>query len=92
MLSEFFMVAQCDYASSMRLPYCLSSRATTCKGTLNATKVQYKLRVASGLNLRWYISMDWKKIVSMEYGKTLMVGRYSLLFKRIFWINSENLG
>ena len=31
----------------------------TCKGTLNAAKVQYKLRVASGLSLPWYESMKW---------------------------------
>ena len=29
----------------------LPSRWTTCKGTLNGAKVQYKLRVASALNL-----------------------------------------
>ena len=77
------MVAHCDIASKygMRciIPHCLPSRATTCKGTLNVAKVQYKLRVASGLSLLWYgsiewnmeenFSMEWKKIVSMERGK-----------------------
>ena len=61
------------------VPYCLPSRATTCKGTLNVAKMQYKLRVASGLKLPWYgsmewnmeeyFSMEWKKIAHMEYGK-----------------------
>ena len=70
------------------VPCCLLSRASTCKGMLNVAKVQYKLRVASGLNLPWYGSiewnmeknfsmewkifrMEWKKIASIEYGKTV---------------------
>ena len=46
---------------------------------LNVAKVQYKLRVASGLNLPWCgsmewnmdekFSMEWKKIARMEYRK-----------------------
>ena len=66
-----------------RTIYLLPSRATTCKGTLNVAKTQYKLRVASGLKLPWYgsmewnmeenfsmeWSMEWKKIARMEYGK-----------------------
>ena len=41
------------------IPYCLTSRVATRKGTLNVAKVQCKLRVASGLNLSWYGSMEW---------------------------------
>ena len=61
------------------VPYCLPSRATTCKSTLKVAKMQCKLRVASGLNIPWYgsiewnmeenFSMEWKKIARMEYGK-----------------------
>ena len=65
--------------------YCFTSRATFCKGTLNFAKVQYKLRVAFGLNLPWYGSMEWnmeenfsmewnmeqKKIASMEHVKVV---------------------
>ena len=51
------------------VPYCLPSRATTSRSTLNVAKVQYKLRVDSGLNLPWYGRMEctvwtygiWKK-------------------------------
>ena len=63
-------------------PYCLPWRATTCKGTLNVAKVQHKLRVAFGLKLPWYGSMEWKleenfsmerniewKIFNMEWKK-----------------------
>ena len=77
------MVAHCDSASKygMRciIPHCLPSRAATSKGTHNAAKVQYKLHVASDLNLLWNesmewnmeenFSMEWKKIASMENGK-----------------------
>ena len=48
---------------------------------LNVAKIQYKVRVASGLNLPWYksmewnmeenFSMEWKKTASVEYGKTV---------------------
>ena len=41
------------------VPDCLLSRATTSKATLNVAKVQYKLLVASGLNLPIYGSMEW---------------------------------
>ena len=65
------------------VPYCLPSRATTYKGTLKVAKMQYKLRVASGINIPWYGSiewnmeenfdmewnMEWKKIARMKYGK-----------------------
>ena len=62
------------------VPRCLPSRASTCKGMLNVAKVQYKLRVASGLNLPWCGSMEWnmeencsmewnmEENFSMEYG------------------------
>ena len=86
------MVANCDSATNMGCiaPYCLPSRASTCKGTLKVAKVQYKLRVASCLNLGWFgitkwnmeenfsmesnmewniFSMEWKKIIGMEYRK-----------------------
>ena len=41
------------------------------KGTLNVGKVQYKLRVASDLNLPWYGNMEWnmEENFSMEYNK-----------------------
>ena len=38
--------------------YCLPLRAATFKDTLSVAKVQCKLRVASGLNLSWYGSME----------------------------------
>ena len=63
MLNEFLW-----YKSSLRLyfeygmrcivSYCLPSRTTTCKGTLNVVKVRYKLNVASGPNLPWFGSME----------------------------------
>ena len=37
---------------------------------LNVAKVQYKLHIASGLNLPWYGSMEWNmewKIFGMEW-------------------------
>ena len=37
----------------------LRLQATTCKGMLNVAKIQYKLRVASGLNLPRYGSIEW---------------------------------
>ena len=48
---------------------CLLLQATTCKGMLNVAKIQYKLRVASGLNLPWYKSMEWnmEENFSMEW-------------------------
>ena len=51
------------------VPYSLSSWATTCKSSLNVSKVQYKLRVASGLNLPWYGNMEWnmEESFSMEW-------------------------
>ena len=36
----------------------LTSRAAACKGTLNPARVQYELRISSGLNLFWYGSME----------------------------------
>ena len=47
---------------------CLPLQAT-CKGTLNVAKIQYKLRVASGLVLPWYGSMKWnmEENFSMEW-------------------------
>ena len=41
----------------------------TCRRTLNVAKVQYKLRVAFGLNLPWYGSMEWnmEEKFSMEW-------------------------
>ena len=56
----------------------LSSRATTCKRTLNVAKVQYKFRVEPSLNLPCYGSIEEKfcmernmkwKIARMKYGK-----------------------
>ena len=47
------------YWMRLIVPHCLPLRVATCKGTLNIAKVQYKLRVASGLNLPWYGSMEW---------------------------------
>ena len=51
------------------VPYCLPSRATTCKGMLYVAKLQYKLRVASGLNVPLYESMKWnmKENFSIEW-------------------------
>ena len=51
------------------VPYYLPLQATTGKGTLNVAKVQYKLRVAYGLNLPWYGSMKWnmEENSSMEW-------------------------
>ena len=51
------------------VPYCLPTRATTCSGTLNVAKVQYKLRVAFVLILSWYGSMEWnmEENFSMEW-------------------------
>ena len=66
---------------------CLPLQATTCKGMLNVAKIQYKLRIASGLNLPWYksmecnmeenFSMEWK-IASME--KSSSIPYHALLF------------
>ena len=44
------------------------------KGTLNVAKVQYKLRVASGLSLPWYGSMEWnmEENFSMEWKNFIM--------------------
>ena len=56
------MVADCDSTSNMArciVLCCLPLQATTCKGTLNVAKVQYKFLVASDLNLDWYGSMEW---------------------------------
>ena len=65
--------------TSGRLP----SRATTCKGTFYAAKVQCRLRFASSLKLSlvwkyrmdyrrkflYGMDMDWKKIARMKYEK-----------------------
>ena len=50
-------------------PYCLPSCAITGRSSLNVAKVQCKLRVASGLNLVWYGSMEWnmEENFSMEW-------------------------
>ena len=39
------------------------------KGMLNVAKVQYKLRLAFGLNLPWYGNMEWnmEENFSMEW-------------------------
>ena len=61
------------------VPCCLLSRATTCKGMLNVAKVQYKLHVASGLNLPWY--EIWKKILVWKEkwnGRFLVWNRYGM--------------
>ena len=71
------------YGMRCIVPCCLPSRATTCKGMLKVAKVKYTLRIASGLNLPWYKSMEWNmeenfrmewnmesKIFSMEWKKT----------------------
>ena len=73
------------------VPYCLPSQATTCKGTLNVAKMPYKLRVASGLYLPWYGSMEWnmveifsmekKKIARMEYEKISSVPFHTMLWQ-----------
>ena len=49
--------------------YCLPLQATTCKDKLNVAKIQYKLRVASGLNLPWYKSIEWnmEETFTMEW-------------------------
>ena len=52
------------------VPYCLPLQATTCKGTLNAAKVQYKLRVAIGLSLFWYGSMEWNMEKNLVWNRT----------------------
>ena len=52
------------------VPYCsLPLQSTTCKLTLNVAKVQYKLRVASTLNLPRYGSLEWnmEENFSMEW-------------------------
>ena len=51
------------------VPCCLPLQEITFKGTLNVAKVQYKLRVVSGLNLPWYGSMEWnaEESFSMEW-------------------------
>ena len=63
------MVAHCaiGFKHGIRciVPYCLPSRAATCKGTLNFVKVQYKLRAAFGQNLPF--ALVWK--YGMEYGR-----------------------
>ena len=63
-LSGWYFLAEWIYDSSLRksfkygmrciVTYCLPSRETTRKDTLNVAKVQYKLRVAFDLNLPWY--------------------------------------
>ena len=60
---------QCFKQGMRCVPYCSPSRATACKSTLYIAKIQYKLRVVSGLNLSWYGSMKWnmEKIFSMEW-------------------------
>ena len=57
------------------VPYCLPSRATTCKGALNVANVQNKIRVTSGLNLPWYGSMEWnmEENFSMEWNMELNI-------------------
>ena len=57
------------------VPYCLPSRATSCKGTLNAAKVQYKLRVVFGVNLLRYESMEWniEENFNMEWNGRFLV-------------------
>ena len=71
---------------------CLSLRVTTGKGMLNVAKVQYKLRVASGLNLPWYGSMEWNmednfsmelKIFSMEWKKIASMEYGKIVFHSI---------
>ena len=62
------MVAHCDKLQvwdEMQRPYCLPLRAATCNGTLNVAKVQYKLHVASSLNLP--SALVWQ--YGMEYGR-----------------------
>ena len=65
---------------------------TTGKGMLNVAKVQYKLRVASGLNLPWYGSMEWNmednfsmesKIFSMEWKKIASMEYGKIVFHSI---------
>ena len=57
------------------VPYCLPSRATSCKGAFNAAKVQYKLRVVFGVNLLRYESMEWniEENFSMEWNGRFLV-------------------
>ena len=72
--------------------YCLPSRAATCKDTLNLAKIQYKLRVSSGLNLFLYGSMEWNveenfrmewKIFSIESKKTASMEYGKIVFHSI---------
>ena len=67
------------------VPYwCLPLRVSTCKGTLNVAKVQYKLRVASGMNfcccgnmernMEENFSMEWKIFVGMEMEENCRYG------------------
>ena len=60
------MEANCDSASNMGWMRCIALcclplQVNTCKGKLmlNVAIIQYKLSVASGLNLPWYESMEW---------------------------------
>ena len=51
------------------VPYCLPLQATTSEEKLDVAKVQYILRIASGLNLLLYGSMEWnlEKNFSVEW-------------------------